>query len=119
MEWEDFSAMLEPDPPVPFILLWLADWPDPDSFLRVGVTLRCATWRHDTYQALVDEARRAMDQTRRTGLYIQAERILAEQVPILPLSYVGWPTLLKPWVKQFPSTATGQEFWKDVVIEPH
>lgn len=119
MEWEDFSAMLEPDPPVPFILLWLADWPDPDNFLRVGVTLRCATWRHDTYQALVDEARRAMDQTRRTGLYIQAERILAEQVPILPLSYVGWPTLLKPWVKQFPSTATGQEFWKDVVIEPH
>jgi len=119
MDWEDFSAMLEPDPPAPFILLWLADWPDPDNFLRIGVAFRCATWRHDTYKALVDQARQTMDQARRMGLYAQAERILAEQVPILPLSYVGWPTLLKPWVKQFPSTVMGQEFWKDMVIEPH
>ncbi|MFN2186958.1 MAG: ABC transporter substrate-binding protein, partial [Anaerolineae bacterium] len=120
MEWADFSAILYPDPPAPFILLWLADWPDPDNFLRVGITSRCApSWRHDTYLALVDEARRVMDQNKRMRLYAQAECILAEQVPILPLAYVGWPTLLKPWVKRYPTTATGQEFWKDVVIEPH
>ena len=35
--------------------------------------------------ALVDEARRATDQNKRMRLYAQAERILAEQVPILPL----------------------------------
>ena len=119
MEWEDLSAMLDPDPPAPFILPWLADWPDPDSFLRVGVARRAPAWRHGTYLALVDRARRAMDQTQRMELYARAERILAAQVPILPLSYVGWPTLLKPWVKQFPVTVTGQDFWKDVIIEPH
>jgi ABC-type oligopeptide transport system substrate-binding subunit len=69
--------------------------------------------------ALVDRAGRAMDQTQRMGLYARAERILADQVPILPLSYTGWPTLLKPWIKQFPRTVTGQDFWKDVIIEPH
>ena len=73
MEWEDLSVLLDPDPPAPFILPWLADWPDPDSFLRVGIRRRAPAWRHGTYMALVDRAGQAMDQTQRMGLYARAE----------------------------------------------
>jgi ABC-type oligopeptide transport system substrate-binding subunit len=120
MEWADFAAVRDPEPRVPFLLLWMPDWPDPDNFLRIAIMSRLApSWGHATYLALVEEARRTMDQIERMKLYAQAERILAEEVPILPLTYHGWHALLKPWVKQFPATAMGQQFWKDVVIEPH
>jgi ABC-type oligopeptide transport system substrate-binding subunit len=119
MEWAELSAMLDADRPAPYLLLWMPDWPDPDNYLRIALS-RCApSWGHEIYLALVEEARQAMDQTERMKLYAQAERILAEEVPILPLTYHGWHALLKPWVKQFPATVTGQQFWKDVVIEPH
>ena len=100
MEWADLSAILYPDPPAPFVLAWMPDWPDPDNFLRAAVSRVVPSWSHGTYLAIVDEARRAMDQNRRMRLYAQAERILAEQVPILPLTYFGWHMLLKPWVKR-------------------
>ena len=119
MEWADFSAMLGPDPPSPFLLIWIPDWPDPDNFLRIAMRLRVPSWRHGTYWALVGEARRAMDQNKRMRLYAHAERILAEQVPLLPLSYFGWHSLLQPWVKRYPRAAPIHQFWKDVVIEPH
>jgi oligopeptide transport system substrate-binding protein len=117
--WHDFLDILSADPPAPFLLDWIPDWPDPDSYLRVAVSLRVPSWNHGTYLALVDEARRAMDQNKRMRLYAEAEGILAEEVPILPLSYERMHMLLKPWVKQYPTSAMHQEFWKDVVIAPH
>ncbi len=119
--WADYFDMFGTgqDPPAPFLLFWVADWPDPDNFLRVAVSLTARSWRHEAYMGLVDEARRSLDQTERMGLYAQAERILAEEVPILPLSYERSHMLLKPWVKRYPTSATLLHFWKDVVIEPH
>jgi ABC-type oligopeptide transport system substrate-binding subunit len=52
-------------------------------------------------------------------LYAQAQRLLAEEVPLLPLSYSRLHLLVKPWVKRYPVSAIGQVFWKDVVLEPH
>jgi len=117
--WHDFLDILGTDPPAPFLLDWIPDWPDPDNYLRIAMSLRAPSWSHSTYLALVDEARRAMDQNKRLRLYAQAERILAEEVPILPLTYERRHMLLKPWVKRYPTSDTYQEFWKDVVIEPH
>jgi ABC-type oligopeptide transport system substrate-binding subunit/class 3 adenylate cyclase len=117
--WHDFLDILGTDPPAPFLLDWIPDWPDPDSYLRIAVSIRAPSWSHGTYLALVDEARRAMDQNKRMRLYAQAERILADEVPILPLSYERSHMLLKPWVKRYPTSATFEQFWKDVVIEPH
>jgi ABC-type transport system substrate-binding protein len=119
MEWADLSGILYPDPPAPWLLHWAPDWPDPDNFLRIAISRLVPSWSYGVYWALVDGARRAMDQNKRMRLYAQAECILAEQVPILPLTYYGWHMLLKPWVKRYPTTATIEQFWKDVVIEPH
>lgn len=34
-------------------------------------------------------------------------------------SLEGERRLVKPWVSKYPTSATGGQFWKDVVIEPH
>jgi ABC-type oligopeptide transport system substrate-binding subunit len=51
-------------------------------------------------------------------LYRQADRILVEEAPILPLTYERDHLLVKPWVIRYPTAAIKRSFWKDVVIEP-
>ena len=79
---------------------------------------------NEQYDQLIERARRIMDQEERLQLYRQAEEILVEEVPILPLTHGRHHGLLKPWVKSFPispiqSWGIGSFFWQDVIIEPH
>jgi oligopeptide transport system substrate-binding protein len=97
---------------------WVADYPDPDNFLRQAVQLQTA-WYQERFSTLVEQARRALDQGERMGLYAQAEQILVREVPMLPLYYGRSHALLKPWVKRFPTSPIHLAFWRDVVIEPH
>jgi ABC-type oligopeptide transport system substrate-binding subunit len=60
-----------------------------------------------------------MDQGERMRLYGQADRILVEQAPILPLLDGRFHLLVKPWVRKFLTSAITAWFWKDVIIEPH
>ena len=52
-------------------------------------------------------------------LYAEVERLLAAEVPLLPLTYDRGHRLFKPWVKKYPASVLGDRFWKDVIIEPH
>jgi ABC-type transport system substrate-binding protein len=104
--------------PVLFDIGWMPDYPDPDNYLRVAVQ-RFTAWHHEAYWALVEQARRVMDQDQRMALYAHAEKILAEEVPLLPLKYDRLHLLVKPWLKSYPMSATGAVFWEDVIIEPH
>ena len=83
---------------------WVADYPDPDSFLRqlsTITTLRRAGWRHPRFEALVEEAAHMNDRTRRMALYREADRILVnEEVIVIPLGYSSQRVkLVQPWVK--------------------
>ncbi len=99
--------------------MWVADYPDPDNFLRVSRAETWAGWQHEGYDRLVKEARRVMGQAERIRRYRRAEKILVTQAPILPLTYEQEHLLIKPWVTRYPSAASRAVFWKDVVIEPH
>jgi ABC-type oligopeptide transport system substrate-binding subunit len=101
-----------------FFTGWAADYADPDNFLRVGLAERWTGWRHDGYARLVEQARRSTDQRARLDLYQQADRILMEEALILPLTYQRTHTLIKPWVKKYPTSPIRFWFWKDVIIEP-
>jgi oligopeptide transport system substrate-binding protein len=116
--WAEYLPMVHRDPPHIFYMGWHADYPDPDGYLRVVVELHTA-WRHRRYLELVDQARQATDQEGRMGLYAQAERLLAEEVPILPLTYNRNHMLLKPWVRRYPFSVRRDPYWKDVILEPH
>jgi ABC-type oligopeptide transport system substrate-binding subunit len=98
--------------------MWVADYPDPDNFLRVSRAETWAKWHDKRYERLVEEAGRAMNQEERMRLYRQADRILVAEAPILPLTYEREHLLIKPWVMRYPTAASKAVFWKDVVIEP-
>ncbi|MCB9076027.1 MAG: AAA family ATPase [Anaerolineaceae bacterium] len=115
----DFEALLDQvnqDPPSIYNIGWVADYPDPDNLLRVGIQGR---WHNPAYFKLVGEAKQRLDHTERLKLYRQADQMLIEEAVVIPLFYSQCHILIKPWVKRFPNSATTQHFWQDVIIEPH
>lgn len=106
-------------PPSVFVSGWLADYPDPDTFLRVCPFRRWTGWHNEDYVQLVEKARRVMDQGERLKLYRDADTILVQEAPIVPLDYGRRHWLVKPWVKNFRASAIYWWFWQDVIIEPH
>ncbi len=96
---------------------WLADYPDPDNFLRVDVDLTIPHWRNETYQDLLARASKLTDQNERLALYKQAEHILADEACLVPFMYNNLHLMLKPWIKRYPTAAVKNfGFWKDVII---
>jgi ABC-type oligopeptide transport system substrate-binding subunit/transcriptional regulator with XRE-family HTH domain len=104
--------------PAIFLAGWLADHGDPDNFLRVWLTLDLPPWHHAGYEELLEQARQTVDQAARMRLYQQAERLLMQEAALMPLCHATWNLLLKPWVKQFPTTIVKHPgFWHQVVID--
>ena len=97
----------------------MADFPDPDNFLRLGSFRNNSGWQNEAYERLIQQAREMMDQEGRMALYRQAEQILVEEAPIIPLLDGRLSMLIKPWVRRFPTSPVKWWHWKDVVIEPH
>ena len=120
MDWLTLlSRLVGAKPPHMFLIGWLADYPDPDDFLRFGFPNRETQWWDDDYAGLVEEARRTLDQAERMKMYQQADSILIEEAVLMPLTYRRLNLMIKPWVAKFPTSPVRWSFWKDVIIEPH
>lgn len=118
IEYEMFVDMLgRGEPPPMFFDSFLADYPDPDNFVRWYRFV--VAQRNEYYTRLMENARRVTDQEERLILYRQADRMLVEEAAIMPLYYWRDHMLVKPWVSKFPTSALKLWFLKDVVIEPH
>jgi len=118
MDWGDYLEMLRAERPHMWTLGWSADYPDPDNFLRTS-ELTSLGWQNETFNKLVESARRVADQAERMSMYQQADMILIEEAAVLPLIYGHYLVLVKPWVRKFPISPIRGTFWKDVIIEPH
>jgi ABC-type transport system substrate-binding protein len=115
----DYDGRLRDDPPHMFLNAWVADYPDPDNFLRVGMHLFQTGWHHEEYDRSVAQAGRVAAQAERLALYREADRILVEQAAVLPLGYQRRLLLVKPWVTNYPAVGRHGSFLKDVIIAPH
>ena len=99
-----------------FVNGWLADYPDPDSYLRVAVLYQ-SRWRDEGYFRLVDDARRVTNPVQRMQMYRAAERILIREAPLMPLYYGRSHLLIKPRLRRFPVSPIQDLILKDVILE--
>jgi oligopeptide transport system substrate-binding protein len=116
-EWAAFLDRLIRAPSHLFCIGETAGSPDPDELLRSARP--GFLWQNETYDRLVEDARRITDQGRRIEMYQEADRILIEAAAIMPLAYGRFDLLVKPWVRRWPVSVTKFWFWKDVIIDPH
>jgi oligopeptide transport system substrate-binding protein len=118
IEWARFPGRMSEDTPQVWMVGYWADYPDPDDYLRVVWWLPPG-WQAQVYERLVEDARRVLDQKKRMKLYQQADRILVEEAPVLPLCYARVHMLVKPWVRKYITSPLRWWYWKHVVLEPH
>ncbi|MEA3503190.1 MAG: peptide ABC transporter substrate-binding protein, partial [Actinomycetota bacterium] len=122
LPWREFQKRVRTDPPHLMLASWIADYPDPDNFLRMVFHstrgLNEPGWNHARFDALVDEAARVTDQNLRMELYGKADRILsAEATVIMPLSYGRGAILLKPWVSHASKQRVSTRYLKELSVE--
>jgi oligopeptide transport system substrate-binding protein len=118
LEWGALLDRLYERPPHLWLVGWWADYADPDNFLRAASWIHQTGWRDQSYDELINSARRVLDPERRFEMYRQADKILVEEAPVLPLTYGRTRLLAKPWVS-FPPLGLGVWHYKDFTIEPH
>jgi oligopeptide transport system substrate-binding protein len=102
-------------------MAWGGDYVDPNSFLDLMVTdggNNETGWSNKEYDRLITEASRTGDMKKRFALFQQAEAILVDEVPIMPIYFYTRPTLIRPSVKNFFPTVLDLHPWKYVYLEP-
>jgi oligopeptide transport system substrate-binding protein len=90
LEDAEFFERLAADPGNVTVLGWVADYNDPDNFLYAafdsGSDQRVGNFSNPSFDRLVRQAANlANDPAARQRLYVEAERLLADQAPILPI----------------------------------
>lgn len=113
-----FMQKIEKESPHIFFSGWMADYPDPDNFLRVCLQWQRTGWQNTAYITLVEKARQTPRAVERMQLFQEAERILIAEAAIIPLTHEWLHLLVKPWVK-LPLSPFRWWFWKDVIIAAH
>jgi oligopeptide transport system substrate-binding protein len=118
MEWYDYQQTTW-DHPLHHVKFqpWVADYPDPDNFMRVFMSL-VSPWRNERYWELIEKARGIKNQEERISLYRRADQLLVEAAVVVPIMNLRTQLLVKPWVRNSWAPLF-HNIWKDVVIEPH
>lgn len=84
---------------------WIADYPDPQNFLEVLFHSDSAQnhghYSNPAVDALLDEARGALDPEQRLALYQEAEQLILEDAAWIPIYFDVENWLVKPYVKNF------------------
>jgi ABC-type oligopeptide transport system substrate-binding subunit len=95
MPFAEFTRRLDEDPPAMWQLGWAADFPHPHDFLALlletGSSNNIGGWTDAAFDAALDAAAATQDQAAQVEHYQEAQRIVADQVPLIPLEYPeGW-----------------------------
>ncbi len=122
VDWNDYERALRDDPPHVVLGGWIADYPDPDTFLRaVFHSVEGAEkigWSDPRFDQLVEEASRTADPRAREELYGVADHMLvADKAVVVPLSYGQNPVLLRKSVRAFPGAGSYLRPMKNVVVD--
>jgi len=99
---------------------WYGDYDDPSTFTDINKSDSSdnnAAWSNPQYDHLCAEAQKTIDEHQRFQLLSQAENILLEQAPIIPLyTYVN-AYMFRDNVKGIPLAANAMIMFKSVEVE--
>jgi oligopeptide transport system substrate-binding protein len=89
---------------------WIADYPDPLTFLGTMVTdggNNWAGWSNKAFDDLIDQTTAMPDNSKRLELFQKAEGILLDQVPLIPLYFRPQVYVRHPAVKGWTTNVLG------------
>jgi ABC-type oligopeptide transport system substrate-binding subunit len=94
---------------------WTALFGDPSIFHNGMLTAQFDRqnhkWKNAKYEDLIARGAAELDPQKRHALYEEAERVVAEEAPVIPWGYKTKPYLIKPNVQGFEVAPNG---WVDL-----
>ena len=99
---------------------WVGDYNDAYTFaqyLKSDFGLNLPGYRNPRYDALLTKAAAETDRTRRRALLEEAERVMLEDQPLLPLYFYVNKHLVKPYVKGWRNNVMNVQYSKNLTIE--
>ena len=104
-----------------FLLSWIGDYLDPASFLKImrsGDGNNRTGFSNPTYDAYLEEANQQIRMEDRYALLAEAEQILLEELPIIPMSWARHMYLLHESVSGWNPKPLMDQPYKAVRLEP-
>jgi len=101
---------------------WIADYDDASTFLntfRTGDSENTSRYSNPAYDDALHNAAKAADLSQRGHYYQQAEDLLGQDVPAIPVYHYVRAHMVKPWVGGFYSDRLGNYYTKDMYIKKH
>jgi oligopeptide transport system substrate-binding protein len=99
---------------------WIGDYLDPTTFLNMwtaGNGNNNTGWSDPRYEELLREAALKSEPAERFALFRQAETILMDALPVLPVSHYTRNYLLRPEVKGWHPLLLDNHAWKAIRLE--
>lgn len=120
-EWKVYLSRLRTDTPSIYRMGWLADYPDPSTFMSLMTTEsenNHTGWGNKKYDQLVSEAGAVLDQEKRRTMYSEAQKILTEdEVPVFPVYSAVRHIMLSDRVENFPVNSIERYIFKGVSLK--
>jgi oligopeptide transport system substrate-binding protein len=121
LEPEDFIYNLKEEKDEMFALAWIADYPDPHNFLDVlfytGSENNAFEYSNPDLDALLDNAAVEQDNAARLAMYQQAEQIVLDDAPCIPLWHGANYILVRPYVRNYELSLLGIPDLSQVSVE--
>ncbi|NLV74015.1 MAG: peptide ABC transporter substrate-binding protein [Chloroflexi bacterium] len=118
--WEDFLDDMNRRTYQMYSSGWIADYPDPQNFVDLLFHSRSsqnhAGYNNPEVDRLLEAARVAESPDERYALYHQAEALIVEDAPWLPLTHGIEYTLVKPYVQGFHSASAIYPWLIDISV---
>ncbi len=92
---------------------WWYDYPDPDNgyydmfYGGKPAGSKRQAWSNDEFDQVIVDAKAELDPEARLELYVEAERIIQEDVGYIPVVYRVDQNAFKPWVTNIPVNSLG------------
>jgi ABC-type transport system substrate-binding protein len=113
-DWPSFSQMLREGKAQIFQYAWYADIPDPDNFLfklfHSQSPRNYFLYTNPLVDSLLIQARISRDQQRRVDLYRQAEQLIVEDVPVIPVIHHTYERVFQPYVRSIEVNGLGDPY---------
>jgi peptide/nickel transport system substrate-binding protein/oligopeptide transport system substrate-binding protein len=112
--WPAYSRLLDERKLPVFLYGWYADVPDPDNFLFKLFHSRSARnffdYRNPAVDELLARARAASEPSRRVELYRQAEQLVLEDAPLMPVMHHTYERVFQPYVRSIEVSGLGDPY---------
>jgi len=103
-------------------MAWVADYNEPSTYfntLRSNDSNNQGKFSDPAFDALQDKAINAGSLEERNTNYHQAEALLQQQMPLIPIYYYVRSQLVKPYVGGFKTDLQGNFYTRDFYIIKH